>query len=331
MRKLLLIGILLCLVPTIVSAQSSIVDEREATWSSATNGGVAVPITAAEGADGTLSVSIWRAGCAVVWMTPSGVDVPSGQISFDVSYWRDNSSFVQISATNGDYVWVQSELSPHTTAFNGQEAGWRIPTQGMWRLRVRLAQPLTGTSTIHVGIRAVATECAPQAIVRQADPSRLTASTYSTALAGTIPTPVADSTLVSPVTDDYRVPFVRQDHPNRVVCYADNLGATLTELSNCSAHAGQALYITDIIAISTTATGGTGAIREGTGTNCATGTVGVLPVLSTARTFGYPANTAAPLVLSFKTPIRALTSNAICAIGVVTNTLNIMVVGFWDK
>lgn len=141
----------------------------------------------------------------------------------------------------------------------------------------------------------------------------------------------ADGDYAAPAIDAYSVPFVRMDHPNRLSCSADNIAATLTQMTNCGAPgAGLAIYLTDIFAVSTTATAGTMSLQIGTGSNCGTGTIALYPPAGTTRRVGYPGNTAAtgPLQMHFQTPYRASTNNALCVIGVATNTVNILVQGF---
>ena len=122
---------------------------------------------------------------------------------------------------------------------------------------------------------------------------------------------------------------VRTDpHSARWTCALDNIAATLTE---CKAAAGAGLkhWITSVVAVSTTTTAATFAIRAGTGTNCGTGTAGILPGASTSRTYVLPASTAAPFqsssVSGIGTPSAA---QAICVIGAATNTTNIVISGY---
>lgn len=127
--------------------------------------------------------------------------------------------------------------------------------------------------------------------------------------------------------DAYGANWAREDHPNAWTCGLDGIGATLTE---CRATPGTALslYITDIVAQSTTATAGQFLLRRGTGTNCGTGAASVFPSAATAVRFAYPANTVAPTIISLKTPIKVAADEALCAIGVATNTLTIQITGF---
>ena len=110
------------------------------------------------------------------------------------------------------------------------------------------------------------------------------------------------------------------DHPNRVAANVADIGATLTEIG--AAITGQAYYVTGIVLTSSTGTGGTFAIRAGTGANCATNPVGVWPqpgVSSPTLTYPYPANTVQPYVIQFPIAIKAPVGSAICLIGTATN------------
>jgi len=110
-------------------------------------------------------------------------------------------------------------------------------------------------------------------------------------------------------------------------CSLDNIAATLTECQPVPPPELR-LYVTDIIAQSTTATGGEFLLRYGTGANCGTGTTSLLPSAASAVRFGYPAHTAAPTVISLKTPLAAPAGKAICAIGIATQTLTIQIIGY---
>lgn len=110
-------------------------------------------------------------------------------------------------------------------------------------------------------------------------------------------------------------------------CSLDNIAATLTECQP-AAPAGYRLYVTDVIAQSTTATGGQFLLRTGTGTNCATGTASLLPSSATVVRIAHPGNTVQAAHMKFVTPLAAPVASAICALGVATNTLTIILLGF---
>jgi hypothetical protein len=114
-------------------------------------------------------------------------------------------------------------------------------------------------------------------------------------------------------------------------CNLQALAATLTQCQAAPA-ASYSLYVTAIIATTTTGTAGTFAIRYGTGTNCATGTTGVWPQpggASPSRTTTAPISTAAPMVINLG-PVgwKVPAANAVCVIGTATNTIDISLSGF---
>jgi hypothetical protein len=129
--------------------------------------------------------------------------------------------------------------------------------------------------------------------------------------------------------DGYGSQFVRVDHSNRIDCRADNIGTTKTVLTNCAAPgAGLSIYVTDIIAQSTTATGGNFSLQHGTGGACGTGSTAFLPPI--AGTHLAPANTSVtgPFQIHYQIPRKVLANNELCVTGVVTNTTNVNVIGF---
>jgi hypothetical protein len=110
-------------------------------------------------------------------------------------------------------------------------------------------------------------------------------------------------------------------------CSLDDIGATLT-LCQRAAEEGRALYITDIVAQSTTTTVGQFILRTGTGTNCGTGTASLFPSAATAVRWAYPPSTAAPLHLAFASPIRIPHGKDLCALGIATETLTLQAWGY---
>lgn len=136
-------------------------------------------------------------------------------------------------------------------------------------------------------------------------------------------------TATSPVaiaSDTSGVLLIRNDHPERWSAGIDNIGATLTEIKAAPA-AGLSLYITGWIAQSTTTTAGQHTLRFGTGTNCGTGTGNLLNGAATAR-YTSPANTAAPTVVQLIPPLKVTAANAVCLLGVATNTTSMTLMGF---
>jgi hypothetical protein len=122
---------------------------------------------------------------------------------------------------------------------------------------------------------------------------------------------------------------VTLDHPQRFAASVADIGATLTEIQ--AAVTGQAIYVTDVILQSSTATAGTFALRSGTGTNCATNPIGVMPqpgVATPTLTLGYPGNASAPLQIALSMPFRLPAGTALCIIGTATNLARGQVHGF---
>ena len=110
-------------------------------------------------------------------------------------------------------------------------------------------------------------------------------------------------------------------------CSLDNLGATLT-LCHDRAEVGQRLWITDIIARSTTSTAGLMLLQYGTGTNCGTNTLSLLPSSASAVRLAYPATTSPPLVIRLATPIAPPTGKDLCVLATGTNTASLQIIGY---
>jgi len=109
-------------------------------------------------------------------------------------------------------------------------------------------------------------------------------------------------------------------------CAVDALGATLTL---CEPNKGpdMSLYITDIVASSTTTTPAQFLLRSGTGTNCATGTVSVFPESSTVVRIPYMGNTTHPTRLNFQTPPIVPKGKDLCVICTGTNLCVMQIFG----
>ena len=128
--------------------------------------------------------------------------------------------------------------------------------------------------------------------------------------------------------DSYGVVYSRGDHPNRWNAGVDNIGATLTEVVG-NPGAGLSLYIRTIVAGSTTTTAGQFLLRRGTGTNCGTGTTTIFPgTATTTPRAASPANTSNPTVITFDPPLKITANNAVCLLGVATNTTWAEISGF---
>ena len=126
------------------------------------------------------------------------------------------------------------------------------------------------------------------------------------------------------------VQYVRNGGPLLFSGGVTAIAATLTQIVAAPA-AGTSLYVTDISAVSDTATAGQMTLRYGTGANCVTGTTTLWPAAAAVTTgkFPYPANTAAsPSIYNFSTPLKVPAANALCIICVATNTCTASVQGY---
>lgn len=117
--------------------------------------------------------------------------------------------------------------------------------------------------------------------------------------------------------------------PGGPVMWSCGLNAIGTTLTQCQAAPGASLrlYITDVVSQSNTATAGLFTLRFGTGANCGTGT-GNLIFNSAAALMASPGNTVAVNDFHLTTPIPVTANNAVCVLGVVTNTTNIQILGY---
>jgi hypothetical protein len=120
--------------------------------------------------------------------------------------------------------------------------------------------------------------------------------------------------------------YIRYGGPVSWTCGLAAVGATLTQCQ-AAPGAGLKLYITDIITQSATTTSGLWTLRYGTGANCVTGT-GNIFANSASATLANAASTLVSPVRSFSTPIAIPANNAVCVLGVATNTTNITISGF---
>src|ERR1041385_1242404 len=114
----------------IAEAQSNIIDSRDAIWTDSTTAyaNLSDVTGIAQNVSGTLVVDTQRSGCTILWLQPvNNTNTDAGTVSFDATI-NNGASWVQASGSNGPQTYVQSNFSPHTNAFNGQEAGWRFPS-----------------------------------------------------------------------------------------------------------------------------------------------------------------------------------------------------------
>lgn len=110
-------------------------------------------------------------------------------------------------------------------------------------------------------------------------------------------------------------------------CYQTAIGTTQTQCQAAAA-AGLRLYVTGLVAQSTTSTGGAFTVNYGTGSNCATGNTGLLNPGQTTVGFTMAPTSASPTVMTFNPPLAPAQATAVCVLGVVTNTLNITLYGY---
>ena len=120
-------------------------------------------------------------------------------------------------------------------------------------------------------------------------------------------------------------------------CSVDDIGATLTLITGCNAPADNTLrrYITDVVAQSTTATGGQfilrfgNSVRSGGSANCATTTTSILPSTATVARLAAPGNASAALVMDSTVPIAVVPADKdLCVLGVITNTTTLQIAGY---
>jgi len=122
--------------------------------------------------------------------------------------------------------------------------------------------------------------------------------------------------------------YVRLGGPVPWTCNLEDTDGTLTQCQ-AAPGAGLRLYLTDVIIGSTTATPGKFLIRYGTGANCGTGTVSLLPGPSTlVPQWAYPGNLTPPTPIHLMTPVSTDANNAICVICVMVNKCTVQLVGY---
>jgi hypothetical protein len=140
------------------------------------------------------------------------------------------------------------------------------------------------------------------------------------------PTAVSDGQMVGALRSLDGAEYIRYGGPISWSCGLNAIGTTLTQCQ-AAPGAGLSLYITDVVNQSQTSTAGLMTLRFGTGTNCGTGT-GNLFFNSASALMASPANTAAVNHFHLTTPIKVTANNAVCVLGVATNTTNITITGF---
>jgi hypothetical protein len=109
-------------------------------------------------------------------------------------------------------------------------------------------------------------------------------------------------------------------------CSVDAIGATLTLCQPTIADLR--LHLTTIVIQSTTATAGQFLLRAGTGANCGTDTVSILPSAATVPRLAYSGNALFGTVTPLATPVIAPGGNDICIICTATNTCTAQLIGY---
>lgn len=118
----------------------------------------------------------------------------------------------------------------------------------------------------------------------------------------------------------------------------DGVGATLTKLTLAPNSASpdpytERIYITDLVAQSTTGTGGQFILRYGKATeldgtaNCGTDTVSLLPSAATAVRLNYPLFSGISNQMTFRTPLVVPVGKDLCVLGVATQLIVLQLIG----
>lgn len=124
-----------------------------------------------------------------------------------------------------------------------------------------------------------------------------------------------------------QVPAGAAERGEAWTCSVDAIGATLTLCQTNVGHSNR-LYLTDVVIQSTTTTVGQFLLRGGTGANCGADTVSLFPSAATVVRIAYTANTAAPTVISLKTPVSTARGSDLCILCIATQTCSAQLSGF---
>jgi hypothetical protein len=284
--------------------------------------------------DGTVGVSGSVAVTGTFWQTTQPVSGPltdtqlrATAVPVSGTFWQSTQPISAISLPLPAGAATSAKQPALGTA--GSASADVLTVQGvasMTALKVdgsAVTQPVSGTVTANQG-------GAPWSVGgTQANNAAITANPVLVGIESLSTQPAAATTgnIRRAVGGLDGVQYFRNGGPVTWSCSLDAIGATLTQCQ-AAPGAGLRLYVTDIVAQSTTATAGQFLLRQGTGTNCGTGTASLLPAAATVARLAAPANSASPSVMNFTVGIPATAANAICVLGVATNTTTIQISGY---
>lgn len=273
-----------------------------------------------------------------------GLDVVIGNVTIAVTgtFWQTTQPVSgTVTANQGGAPWSQN-----VTQFGGValSTGTGAGGTGIPRVTISNDSSLAANQSVNVnqiGGSAVGTAAtgvqkvgivgnagaAIDAANNAAVPANVVATGIETVAAGSTPTTATAGNIRRQMGDIAGNTYAVA--PARWTCNLNGLAASLTQCQAAPA-AGFSLYITSVIARTTTGTAGTFALRAGTGSNCATGPMGVWPdpgKATPASVVTAPISTVAPFVWNFPDGLKLTAANALCVIGVATNTIDIAISG----
>lgn len=264
---------------------------------------------------------------ALAGKSGASAEIQAGTLVATMSFQSSFDGGVTYSTGFAVVAGVQSITSTAFTNPNARTTVDWILSEGVTHVRVNITAYTSGTAAIRLNatnvVSPVAVGALDTGLVGSAAPffAKLLGGKASTTL------PAASTAGATAALAADTGGNLMAVAPYPWTCSLDNLGATLTQCQ--AAPTVGSLYITSLVAYSTTGTAGTFAVRSGTGAACVTATTGVLPGGAITRTFTAPINTVQPYVWSFPLPgIKLTTLHALCAIGVVTNTTTITMSGY---
>lgn len=310
MRKLLTLLVLLWPLASVATETPRNVQPSVAIGPTALG---ALNATCSVQADGTASAGFQLAAGTLVGNLVPEVSIDNGT-TWVATYFDDPATGNKASSL------VFTSSNPATTRTI-------IPAGGMRQVRVRVSAYTSGTANCIITATSAM------------DPSLLSSSGTNTALPpvaqliggeaqnGSQPAAATAGNLRQIVLSTDGVQYTRPGGPVLWHCSLTGVAASLTQCQAAPA-AGLSLYITDVFYQTSTTTSGTFAIQAGLGTNCGTTTIPILPASGTSNRFNAAISTAGVQKLNLVTPIKVASSNALCVIGIATNTIDVDMVGF---